>query len=274
MRDFLHRRITGDPQVSTVAWFKQKFFPKPVDLCLSMGCGFGDFERAAISLGIAKAFHANDLSKGAVDSARERANQAGFSGQIDYRVANLDEIELLPTTYDAVFGISSVHHVFQLERLFRLVRHSLKPGGIFLLDEYIGPSRFQSSPAVTELINKLLALFPECYRRNLLESGPQFVERYVPCTVDHFEALDPSEAIRSGEIMSTLRMYFDILEYRPYGGAILHMLFSGIMGNFDEHNEKDVLLLNVLATCEEMMEQSGTLDSDFAVIVARPKKVA
>ena len=54
-----------------------------------------------------------------------------------------------------------------------------------------------------------------------------------------FQQNDPSEAIRSEEIVPTLLRYFDILEFRPYGGAIQHMLLSGITGNFDENNEAD-----------------------------------
>jgi len=90
---------------------------------------------------------------------------------------------------------------------------------------------------------------------------------------EHFEKHDPSEAVRSGEIVTTLKMYFDILEFRPYGGAILHMLFSGIMGNFNEHNETDVALLRTIATFEEVMEGAGLIGSDFAAIVAKPKQV-
>ena len=274
MRDFLHRRITGNPQLSTVDWFKRKFFAVPVDLCLSLGCGFGDFERAAISLGIATRFHAHDLAPAAVETAQKRATEAGMGNRIDYSVENLDRIDLPSETYDAVFGISAVHHVFELERLFRKVRASLKPGGLFFLDEYVGPSRFQCPSRDVELINKLLRLFPVSYRSNILDSGPRIIEQFVPSTVEHFETVDPSEAIRSGEILQTLRMYFEIVEFRPYGGAILHMLFTGIMGNFDEQNERDVLLLNVLATMEEELEQRGVLGSDFAVIVAKPKVVS
>lgn len=273
MLQFVNQRVSGDPNVSTIGWFKKKFFPRPVDLALSLGCGFGGFERDGIDIGMAKKFHANDISEGAIEKAREAAAEAGMSKQIEYSVLNLDDCTLPAATYDAVIALSSAHHVFRLENLFRQCRKALKPGGLLFLDEYIGPSRFQSTPQVVDLINQLRGILPEKYRRSLFVNDGSVVYPYDPSPVEHFEKHDPSEAVRSGEIMNTLKLYFDVLEYRPYGGAILHMLFSGIMGNFDENNETDVALLRTLAIFEEQMEKAGAIGSDFAAIVAKPRKV-
>jgi hypothetical protein len=67
-----------------------------------------------------------------------------------------------------------------------------------------------------------------------------------------------------------LERSFDIVEFRPYGGAILTMLLTGITGNFDQNDETAVALLNILATLEETLEQHGVIESDFAAIVAKP----
>ena len=218
-------------------------------------------------------FHANDLSDGAIEKAREGAAQAGLADKIEYSVLNLDDFALPAASYDAIFALSSAHHVFRLENLFRQCRKALKPHGLLFLDEYIGPSRFQCAPEVTGLINKLRDILPEKYRKSLFTNDGSLIYPYAPSPVEHFEKHDPSEAVRSGEIISTLKMYFDILEYRPYGGAIMHMLFSGIMGNFDENDEADVALVRTIATFEETLESAGVIGSDFAAIVAKPKQV-
>src|ERR1044071_6058550 len=70
IQEIVNRRVSGDPKVSTLWWFKQKYFPRPVDLALSLGCGFGGFERFGIENGVARRFHANDLSEGAIAKAR------------------------------------------------------------------------------------------------------------------------------------------------------------------------------------------------------------
>ena len=215
MLEFVNRRVSGDPNVSTVEWFRQKYFPQPAELALSLGCGFGGFERDGVNIGIAKKFHANDISEGAVAKAREYAAEAGLANQIEYSVLNLDDATLPAATYDAIFALSAAHHVFQLEKLFRQCRKALKPGGMLFLDEYIGPSRFQCPPMVTDLINRLRTILPEKYRKSLLANDGSLVYPYVPSPVEHFEKHDPSEAVRSGEIISTLKLYFDIVEYRP-----------------------------------------------------------
>jgi SAM-dependent methyltransferase len=268
---YIHRRVSGDPNVSTYQWFKSRFFPEPAELCLTLGCGFGPFERMAIESGIGRRFKGYDVSDRAIECARQAATVAGMGDRIQYEVCNLDKLELPERAYDAIFAISSAHHVFELENMYRQVRRALKPGGLFLLDEYVGPSRFQSSPQVTSIINNLRSILPERLRKNLFTNDDTLIWRYVPSPVEHFEKNDPSEAIRSGELISTLKLYFDIVEIRPYGGAILHMLLSGITGNFDAGNESDVATLQLLATFEELLEDVGAVSSDFAAIVARPR---
>jgi SAM-dependent methyltransferase len=269
-REYINMRVSGDPNIDTFAWFKQKFFPKPAELCLSLGCGSGRVERMSINLGISNRFDGIDISEGAIDKARQAAIAAGLADRITYNVANLDDPALSFRTemYDGIFAHSSIHHVFQLENLFRQCRSALKAGGLLFLDEYIGPSRFQTSPQVTDLINRIRTALPVRYRKNLFTNDGTMISSYVPPRVEEFECTDPSESIRSGEIVTTLKMYFDIIEYRPYGGAIQHMLFSGIMGNFDEHDERDVAFLKVISILEEALE--GTIGSDFAAVVAQP----
>ena len=83
-------------------------------------------------------------------------------------------------------------------------------------------------------------------------------------------AVDPSEAVRSAEIVPLLRQHFDILEYKPLGGTILQFLLADIAGNF-QRDETGPRLLEMLFTIEDTLIDAGHLDSDFAYIVAAPK---
>lgn len=268
----VHRRVTGDPDLSTYAWFLQKFIPQKVERVLMLGCGLGDLDRDLYRMGIAERYDACDISAGAIEEASKRAREAGLDG-LHYSVIDLNDFSLPAATYDAIFAVSSAHHVFQLERMFATVRAALKPGGLMFLDEYVGPSRFNSTPAALALINRLLRDLPPRYRADLRPNGGGMVESYTPPAVEHWEATDPSEAVRSAEIIPILKMYFDVVEYRPYGGAILHMLLTGITGNFEPADERDNAMLRTIATFEEALENAGTLQSDFAAIVAKPRSV-
>ncbi len=269
--EHVHRRVTGDPNTDTYQWFRQRYLPQPVPLGLSLGCGPGAFERSAILTGFAEKFHAKDGSAAAIGKARETAAAMQVGDRIEYSVCDLDEIKLPEKTYDAIFGISSVHRVANLENLFQQCRLSLKPGALLFLDDYIGPSRFQTPPKIIAIINRLLAALPARFHKNLFADGGQPIDRYIPSRIEHFLRFDASAAIRSADILDVLRHYFHIVEFRPYGGAVLHMLLSGIAGNFDESDEADATHLRMLATFERTLESIGAIPSDFAAIVARPR---
>jgi len=269
-RRAINLRVTGDPELSTVSWFKSKFVPEPVADCLALGCGHGVFDRHAIEFGIARRVLAIDISHGAIEAARRAAEQAGLAEHIEYKVGDINELELPPVAYDLIVAMSSIHHVTALESLFGQCTQALKPGGLLFMDEYIGPTRFQTPPALRELIDGLLRSLPERYRLNLFSNDGSTKDEYTVPTVEQAIFVDPSEAARSAEIMTVLREYFEIIEYRPYGGGIQHQLFSGIMGNFDPEDEHDVALLKAISDLEESLEKVGAAPSDFAAVVARP----
>jgi hypothetical protein len=124
---------------------------------------------------------------------------------------------------------------------------------------------------VTKAINRIRAIHPPRYRKNLFTDDGSLIGGYEPTPAKHIARVDPSDAIRSAEIVSTIRQYFEIIEFRPYGGGIQHMLFSDIMSNFDAANETDAALLNTIAIFEKLLERTGAIASDLAAIAARPR---
>jgi hypothetical protein len=82
-------------------------------------------------------------------------------------------------------------------------------------------------------------------------------------------SVDPSEAIRSGEIVDILSSYFKIIKRRDYGGTILHLLLEGIAFNFDINNKEDIRFLNLLFEVEDCLLELDDITSDFSVIIAQ-----
>jgi SAM-dependent methyltransferase len=270
IRSLIYERVTGSASLNGVEWFHKNFLSGPVDVALSLACGLGAFERYAVQAKIAERFSACDISPGAIETARREATRAGLDDVISYEVLDLNDDTLPPVAYPLVFGSSCFHHILNLDHVFEQVHRTLKPSGLLYIDDYIGPRQFQTEPHVTAIINRELSGLPEHYRRSLYVEG-DVINTYTPCTVAQLEEIDPSEAIRSDEIMEKLAKRFDILEFRPYGGAILHMMFSGIAGNFSAQRTEDVAILHRLFALERELEDAGQIRSDFAVVVARPK---
>ncbi len=266
---WINQRRANDPTLDLYRYWQGKYLTPPAPLALSVGCGFGAFERVALMCNLVEQFDACDLSETAINQARAYADQKGVADRVNYSVSNLDAIKLPQGRYDAIFGISSLHHVRNLDGLFAECRRALKPGGLLFVDEYVGPVRFQSHPYVVELINQLIQSLPERYRRSAFLDG-NMRHSYTNPPIEWFEQNDPSEAICSDQIVPTLRKHFDMIDYKPYGGAILHMLLSGTAGNFDPTSDADSTVLRLLAFLEEQLEKCGVIGSDFVSLVARP----
>lgn len=80
---------------------------------------------------------------------------------------------------------------------------------------------------------------------------------------------DPSEAIRSSDIVPLIHRYFKVIEERDMGGTILQMLLANIVDNFDISKEEDLTLLKLLCYFENFVIEEKVLASDFKLLIAR-----
>lgn len=104
---------------------------------------------------------------------------------------------------------------------------------------------------------------------NTRRRRPIFKETVERWTVEEMNLLDPSEAIRSAEIIPLLQGQFEIVELTPLGGSVFQLLLDDIAGNFDPAIEEDRRLLEMIFDIEEALMACGDLQSDFSLIVAR-----
>ncbi len=251
--------------------FIHKYFPDgaSVERVLTLGCGGGEFERGLAQYHFAREHDAYDIAEGAIRKAVEAARKAGLT-HIRYEVADLNRVVLEPDRYDVVFGLSAIHHISALEYLYAQVRESLKSGAFFFLDEFIGASQFQWSDAQLEVANQVLTGLPEQFRRSLACPG-QIKTTVSRPTVESMNAGDPSEAIRSAEIVPLLKAYFEVIEFKGYGGSLLHLVMEGIAGNFVPGAPLATEWVERLSAMEDQLILEGRLAHDFAVIIARKR---
>lgn len=315
-----NRTISGEPDVDWVEYTLNCFLAGrlPLNRCLSLGCGNGHLERRLANLRAFKHCDAYDIAEGSVHVARQLADEAGITG-IQYHVADINKLDLPVNVYDVVWIGFSLHHFEALEHISRQIRQSLKPDGILVLNEYIGPDRFQFPARQKEIANLCLQLLPKAYRfktYNSAQNGAQqnsshkeklewlasrvvdkirdgdlvgVIQRRLAAHISRLKnkvdikvsiqfptsrdviAVDPSEAIRSSEILPVLQCDFDIVEKKDWGLNILQFLLDDIAGNFTRHEEGQ-LLLKMLTNIEATLLQCGEYESDFSYIVARPRR--
>ena len=123
---------------------------------MSLGCGGGGFERHGLQLQIAERFDAFDVSEDALELAKEEAEKSGQLESINYTVSNLKKLEFAENSYDAVFASQSVHHIEALEHYMQQVSRCLKPGGYFIINEFVGPNQFQWTGVQLQHFQRLL----------------------------------------------------------------------------------------------------------------------
>ena len=240
---------------------------RPLRICATLGCRSGGLERDLVNRRLVVAIEGYDLSEAAVAEARCLAAEQGLDS-IQYHIADLHAQNLPEGRFDAVFTHSSIDRVDGLEQVFASVRRALKPGGVFHLHEFVGPSRFQWTDIQLELINGFLNTLPERLRRT--PHGSKAPVHRPP--LEQMIAENPTMAARSSEIRSVLAEEFDIVEDRPFGGTLLHMGLGDIAQNFDPASPEDMAHLQRFFELEDLMVANGTVGSDFAVLTARPRQ--
>jgi SAM-dependent methyltransferase len=267
VRRRINTRVSGDPDVDPWLHAIRTYLAGrlPLERALTLGCGDGLLERGLTQYGFCRRHDAFDLAPGAIDKARRAAAEAGLS-HVRYEVRDGNTVTLEAGSYDCVLAVHAVHHLEALEHVFGEVRAALRPGGLFVLDEFVGPTRFQWTDRQLEVVNGLLRALPPQLRRSCRDgrTPKPAVERP---TLAEMRRIDPSEAARSAEILPLLPRYFEVLEVKGYGGTILHLLLHEIAGNF--YDPDAARLLDAICDIEDGLIAAGDLQSDFAVIIAR-----
>ena len=266
--------ITGDPNLDYTAYVSRKYLTPLQPLHgLSLGCGAGQKELTWVRHCHYTRLEAYDISPSRIAYAQAQARERGRT-EIDYRVGDATQIDLPDAHYDVVFGDQSLHHFSPLEPLLLKIRCALKPTGVLVASEFIGPSRFQWTDRQLEVINGVLAILPHEYRRRW--TNGRLKTRVNRPSMLTMALGDPSEAVESARIVPLLEEHFEIVERRDYGGTVVHMLFDDIASNFldAEGQEKDDDARRLLELCfqiEDTLLATGDLTSDFALLVCRPR---
>ncbi|HJT17329.1 MAG TPA: class I SAM-dependent methyltransferase [Thermoanaerobaculia bacterium] len=248
VRLHINAMIGGSELRWPIEWLEWWLRGRTFDRALSVGCGAGVLERQLIQRGLCKHVDAFDASIASLHIAVEAARELP---QIRYFAADFNHVSFPRRVYDVVFFHQSAHHVRRLERLFAQLLRALKPDGLIYFDEYVGPSRFEWNE---ERIAPQQAFF-EAIPRHL-----RAVDRLAfPIQPD-----DPTEAIRSSSIEPALRIGFEVLARRPYGGTLLSLVLPQ-MRSIDE-------ALPYCIGCERALLAAG-VPSFYALLVALPKPV-
>jgi ubiquinone/menaquinone biosynthesis C-methylase UbiE len=230
---------------------------------LSMGCGTAEKEMAIAAALPDRKFAAFDVAPDTIARAREQAGRRGL-GNLELTVGDFNTMTLDPRSFDIVTMLGALHHVEALEHFWEQCRRALRPRGAVLAQEYVGPNRLQWT-------DRQIAAANDALRRIVPAVHQVHHSRVERTPIAQMLAADPSEAVRSSEILPTCKAGgFVVSGYASAGCALLQPVLMYQVHTFDPRNWEHNLVLATLFCEEDRLMREGVLGDDFAMFVAQP----
>ncbi|WP_167853516.1 class I SAM-dependent methyltransferase [Roseovarius aestuariivivens] len=221
---------------------------------VSIGAGTGDNERALIKAGLVKHFDLFEVSADRVAQATERAATEGMQNQVTVHLADALERDV-HEEYNFVYWDSALHHMFDVDRALRWSVRALKPGGVLLISEYIGPTRLQWTRAEVSAVRRFLA-----ENRDVIGAEPMRVRPGSPFRRFKQFLRDPSEAPQSDRIVPLFKKHTG-QELTILGGSAIHLAGGFLTGLED----RDPTLHDRLIALDRTQREKGHYHFGFGL---------
>ncbi|MBV9748215.1 MAG: class I SAM-dependent methyltransferase, partial [Acetobacteraceae bacterium] len=243
------------------------FLTPPPARMLALGSGMAFTEEHLLRQGYAQHVVAYEMSRAAVERARERFAAAGLSERIEMRSADVLDDGLPTGAFDAVFVQAAIHHFDRIEEMFALMHRVLRPGGLLIYDEYVGPDHHLYHAEAMAIMDEINACLAPQYRWDHLANQTREVTPRP--SLEWMLQHDPSEGVHASRILPLTYQWFDVLDRADYGGTIMRPFFTGILRNFDWGDPKDQSVASLVVLVEQLLTRHGVLPHYHTSVVAR-----
>jgi SAM-dependent methyltransferase len=255
----LNRRATGD---ENTFWYQELLAAgHRFERALILNCGNGWVERDLVRIGLVRKVVGIDISDDLLAQARSAASEAGIEAEYFRIDVNVDPMPA--GEFDLIVNHAAAHHISAIDRVTRQLADRLSNDGLFVNWDYIGPHRNQYTARQWEAAQLVNAELPVELRQEM---------RYPD--IDTMLAVDPTEAVHSELIVSTQERYFDIVNFRPLGGAIGYLLLTHNLPFYEQPLNVVEDWVRFVMDADERFLESNPDQSLFAYFIARKKNVA
>ncbi|HSQ76633.1 MAG TPA: class I SAM-dependent methyltransferase, partial [Bacteroidota bacterium] len=249
LQERIRLRVTGDPHVNIPAYIRGKYGQEDTQWrALSLGCGTGRKELAWFTAGGLSQLDAYDLSGKRIAEAQRLAAAAGMEKQVRFIRGDVRYLQLRKHAYDLIILDDALHHFTPLQPILQNIFNWLAPHGLLVVNEFVGPTRFQWTDHQIEIANALIEETPA--RFNLRPDGTPRppVRRMGTLAMIMY---DPSEAVESSSILPSIHKMFSVQEESLYGGALLHLVFKDIAHHFLQPDDEALAYLRRCMDAED-----------------------
>ena len=186
---------------------------------LSIGCGEAHKEIRLLQKGIVSSFDLFDLSSERLSKARQSAKDLNLSSRINFN--NSDFLSQFPRKkYDLIYWHAALHHMLDVPEAVSWCKDSLREGGFFVFNEYVGPNRFQWPEDDLEIINDIRHTIPQSIMKRAKNNGVKVKKLKRPPSLQRMIKTDPSEAADSERILTSIQRSFASVDMLRLGGIV------------------------------------------------------
>jgi ubiquinone/menaquinone biosynthesis C-methylase UbiE len=236
---------------------------------LSLGCGTATHEEHLLQRGFVQHVVGYDMSSEAIEAAQRRLAATEWATRIDLRCGDPLADGLPSGAFDVVLVEAAIHHFVRIEEMFDLMWRVLKPNGLLIYDEYVGADHHQHSDELIALLDRVNGCLAESYRRDYESGEPRTQVQSAP--LEWMLTYDPTEGVHASRILPLTYQYFDVIDRRDYGGAILRPFFSRILPNWNFDDPKDQTVARLIILLERELTRSGIIPTHQTLVIARPR---
>jgi ubiquinone/menaquinone biosynthesis C-methylase UbiE len=238
----------------------------PLNRGISVGSGTGAKEMRLIEQGIVEKMDLYEVSQEMINRGISLAKEQGLSDTVSFIRGDGLQLAARPEAYDLVYWNSSLHHILDVEQAVAWSYSVLKKGGLFLMDEYVGPSRFQWTDEVLKMATKARRSLPERMLANPASGNRKIPRKVKRPKIKDMIREDPSEAADSSNIIPSVRKHFPQARIIMTGGVIYQLVFKDVLQNINEEDEEDRSILEHLLQMDDSCIQRRL--THFAVAIA------
>src|SRR6185437_6791719 len=197
---------------------------------ISIGSGDGSQEieiaRALLTLGVKFNMVGLDLLPDLVKQANGAAKAVGLEGVFSAKIFDFNKHDI-EIEVDGFMAHHSLHHILELERLFDLIKRTIKPNGLFLTQDMIGRNGHMRWPETLAIVESVWDIIDE--RKKYHHQFKKTMHKYENYDCSHVGF----EGIRAQDILPLLLERFSFSKFVGCGGLIDVFTDRGYGPNFD-----------------------------------------
>ncbi len=268
LTDRWNKLTTGNKNTDFEDFFMNEFLLKSNDLkVISLGSGGCDRELKLATYPQFSEITCVDIVPENLNAAKARITEE-HKAQMIFLCESIYDLHMPKESYDVVFFYASLHHFKNVEQLINdTIIPALKPGGLIIINEFVGADRLQFPKKQLVAVNKSLAHIPKKWR--VRRATTLVKNKFYGCGLLRMIVADPSECVDSSNIVPSLHNNLNVVFEKGYGGNLTINVLKDIAHHFVELNEEKKKILDKLFQLED--EYLLTERSDFVCGIYQKK---